>query len=168
MSRHSGSVLFVLAVVGVAVAFSTPASASFSIFPSGNTVVAGSGGSANQWDVAAKALQSVKVTTPPIVTDTAFREALADNFDAIDVNGDGFVSYAEAVAYLPGLTSAQFVAVDANDDGKISKAEAGIADAGCGCAGIDLSDPSAIIVALLAFLGLILGYFHLCASCSGK
>ena len=168
MLRHSGSVLFFLAVLGVAVACSTTASANFSIFPSGNTVVTGSGSGGNQWDVAAKGLQSVKATTPPIVTDTAFRQALADNFAAMDTNGDGVVTYAEAVAYLPGLTPAQFALVDANGDGKITPAEAGIAGAGCSCAAIDLSDPSSIIVAVLASIGLVLGYFHLCSSCSDK
>ena len=61
-------------------------------------------------------------------------DKLTAGFDAVDGNGDGQVSYFEALVALPDLSSATFNALDTNGDGQISRAEAGL-DNGGGCAG---------------------------------
>ena len=81
--------------------------------------------------------------TPP--TESDLRDALAANFTAMDTNQDGTVSFAEALAALPGLTQAVFNALDTDANGQISTAEAGQStegegegegeDEGGGCAG---------------------------------
>ncbi len=73
--------------------------------------------------------------TPP--TETALRDKLTAAFSAMDLNGDGRISYEEAAASLPGLTEAIFALLDTDHDGQISQAEAGLDEnAGCsGCSG---------------------------------
>jgi hypothetical protein len=87
---------------------------------------------AKAWDVPSYASLSVKATTGPSETETEFREALEDNFAAMDTNSDGKVSFEEAAAYNSGLTQDVFYAVDANGDGFITKEEV---EQGAGCAG---------------------------------
>jgi beta-lactam-binding protein with PASTA domain len=70
---------------------------------------------------------------PPVDVDTA-QEQLMEAFDTADINGDGKLSFEEALASVPGLTQAVFDALDTNGDGYLSPAELGM-DAGCGCAG---------------------------------
>jgi hypothetical protein len=143
MGIHHKMVLVLLIVVGGVAGFAATAHAA-------------------QWDVPDYTTLSIKATTPVVETEAAFRAALTADFDDIDTNGDGSVSLAEAQAANAGLTAAVFNAVDTNGDGLISPAEAGIGG-GCACTGIDLSDPAAIIVAVLAFLGLAVGWF--CSGC---
>jgi len=69
---------------------------------------------------------------PP--TEADLRTALTSAFSTADINGDGSVSYAEALIALPGLTEAVFNAVDGDGNGQISLAEAQSAGA-VGCAG---------------------------------
>ena len=105
------------------------------------TVFMATANAAQQWDVPDYTTLSIKTTTGPAETETSFREALEDNFAGMDANSDGFVSYAEAQAALPGLTQDVFNAVDANGDGKISReeAEAGSGCCGCSCSKSDLT-----------------------------
>ncbi len=73
---------------------------------------------------------------PETPTEEDLRGQLTAAFNAIDTNGDGQVSYAEAAAVLPGLPQAVFNLVDTNGDGQISLAEAGLDEGGCkGCNG---------------------------------
>lgn len=95
---------------------------------------------AKAWDVPAYATLSVKVTTGPAETETAFREALADSFAAMDTNDDNKVSWTEALAFIPNLTQDVFYTVDVNGDGYITKEEA---EAGAGCAGCSCSQGDA-------------------------
>jgi hypothetical protein len=69
----------------------------------------------------------------PVNTDTA-RQQLADNLDTADTNGDGALSFDEAVAAVPGLLRAVFNALDTNGDGQLSADELGV-NRGAGCAG---------------------------------
>lgn len=138
MLFHRNAALFLLTVLVATATFTAPANAT------------------QQWDVPDYTTLSVKATTPPIETSDLL-ELLETSFDDVDTNGDGEVSFAEAQAALPGLTQDVFDSVDTNGDGQISKDEAG-SGAGCNCNGIDWSDPSAIIIAILSFLGLIVGY----------
>jgi formylglycine-generating enzyme required for sulfatase activity len=59
-------------------------------------------------------------------------QMLLDAFDAADTNGDGKLSYEEALAIITGLTRDQFNALDTNGDGFLSLEELGGED-GCGC-----------------------------------
>ena len=149
MSFHRNAASLFLMVLVATVAFTATAGAA--------TVLSGSGGSATQqWDAPDYSSLSVKQTTPPIETSDLL-ELLETSFAEVDTDGDGQVSFAEAEAALPGLTQAAFDAADTNGDGQISKDEAGIGS-GCNCNGIDFSDPSAIVIAIISFLGLIVGY----------
>ncbi len=72
--------------------------------------------------------------TPP--TETELRDLLASSLDSVDTNGDGQVSYAEALAALPGLPEAVFNAIDSDGNGQVTADEAGVDQGGCaGCAG---------------------------------
>jgi hypothetical protein len=62
------------------------------------------------------------------------KQELADAYDSADTNGDGTLSFGEAVASVTGLTRAVFDELDANGDGQLSAAELGLED-GAGCAG---------------------------------
>ena len=123
MAYNRKAVLFFLVVLGAVVAVTATANA------------------AQQWDVPDYTTLSVKATTGPVETETSFREALEENFAGMDTNSDGFVSYAEAQAALPGMTQDVFYAVDTNGDGKVSheEAEAGSGCAGCSCSRCDFS-----------------------------
>lgn len=96
---------------------------------------------AQQWDVPDYTSLSVKSTTAPVETETSFREALEHNFDAMDTDQDGQISYAEALAALPGLTQDVFDSVDTNGNGQIShkEAECGEGCFGCSCHKSDLT-----------------------------
>ncbi len=69
---------------------------------------------------------------------------LAAGFNAADTNGDGRISYAEALAAIPRLTLAVFNELDTDGDGALSRAELGLdEEAGCfGCqkSGFTLTD----------------------------
>ncbi len=125
MTLTRKAVFVSLIVLGAIIAF-TPAA--------GAAGVAGSDAT-NQWDAPAYDTLSVKATTPPVETETSFREALLEDFDEMDTNGDNQVSFAEAHAALPGLTQAVFDMVDTNGDGQISRAEAGLGGGCFGCNG---------------------------------
>jgi sugar lactone lactonase YvrE len=72
----------------------------------------------------------------PPSTEAELRAALTASFDTMDANGDGVVTYSEALTALPGLTVAVFNAVDADGNGQVSAEEAGVGASGCaGCAG---------------------------------
>jgi hypothetical protein len=72
--------------------------------------------------------------TPP--TEAELRGRLTTYFNAMDTNGDGKISFAEAQAALPGLTQAVFNAVNISGNGLISRTEAGLDETGSGgCAG---------------------------------
>lgn len=53
----------------------------------------------------------------------------------MDTNGDGRISFAEALAGIPGLTLAVFNELDTDGDGALGRAELGLdEEAGClGC-----------------------------------
>lgn len=63
---------------------------------------------------------------------------LAAGFNAADTNGDGRISYAEALAAIPGLTLAVFNELDTDGDGALARAELGL-DAEPGCFGCQKS-----------------------------
>ena len=84
---------------------------------------AASASAAQQWDVPDYTALSIKSTTAPIPTETTLLDALAANFDAIDTNHDGRVSFAEAQTALPGLTLDVFELVDTNHNGYITRQE---------------------------------------------
>lgn len=56
-----------------------------------------------------------------------FLNDLKTNFNSVDTNKDGKISYEEAVAKYPTLTRDTFNSADTNKDGYIDKAEAGVA-----------------------------------------
>jgi hypothetical protein len=90
--------------------------------------------------VASESAVALTVSTGPCEgpppTEGALRNLLTQTFDAVDGNGDSQISYAEALAALPGLTQAVFSAVDSDGDGQISRVEAGLSESGSGgCAG---------------------------------
>jgi Ca2+-binding EF-hand superfamily protein len=60
-------------------------------------------------------------------------QILLDAFDTADTNGDGKLSYEEALAIIIGLTRDQFNALDTNGDGFLSLEELGGEEDGCGC-----------------------------------
>jgi formylglycine-generating enzyme required for sulfatase activity len=66
------------------------------------------------------------------LTQEEIMQILLDAFDAADTNGDGKLSYEEALAIVTGLTQDQFNALDTDDDGFLSIEELG-GDGGCGC-----------------------------------
>ena len=72
----------------------------------------------------------------PMDADTA-REKLDAALATADTNNDGRLSFAEAVAVLPGLTQSVFDTLDGDGDGQLSSDELGVkADSGCaGCRG---------------------------------
>jgi hypothetical protein len=74
----------------------------------------------------------VKQNTGPIPTETALRDLLEEDFDGVDTDQNDLISYAEALAALPGLTQEAFDVVDGNGDGQISREEA---ENGGGCFG---------------------------------
>jgi beta-lactam-binding protein with PASTA domain len=69
----------------------------------------------------------------PVDADTA-KEALAAAYDSADTNGDGALSFDEAVAAVPGLIRPTFDALDTDSDGQLTPDELGLDD-GSGCAG---------------------------------
>ncbi len=79
-------------------------------------------------------------STPP--TEAQLQDLLTASFDTVDTNGDGQISFAEALAALPGLTQAVFNAMDSSGDGLISRTEAAVVEGegegeggGGGCTG---------------------------------
>ncbi|MCK5862226.1 MAG: EF-hand domain-containing protein, partial [Candidatus Hydrogenedentes bacterium] len=61
-------------------------------------------------------------------------ELLIAQFNEIDTNGDGVLSYDEVAAAVPGMTQAQFNEIDTNADGSLSLDELEtFLDKGCGC-----------------------------------
>ncbi len=56
--------------------------------------------------------------------EAAARPKLAERFDTIDANKDGFISRDEMRAAHQKMAAAKFKSVDTNGDGRISKAEA--------------------------------------------
>ena len=57
------------------------------------------------------------------MTIAAIASDLLSNLQAADTNGDGQLSFTEAVAQIPGLTASQFDTLDTNSDGGLSDAE---------------------------------------------
>ncbi len=120
-------VLVLLVVLGVA---------GFTASANADTGLIGVGSAATQqWDAPDYSALSVKATTAPAITETAFLQALGSSFDSIDTNHDGVVTYAEALAAFPGLTQDVFYAVDADGNG-ITEAEV---QSATGCAGCSKS-----------------------------
>ena len=72
---------------------------------------------------------------PPVPpTAEEARALLAAGFDAADTDRDGHISFAEAAAFVEGLTRAVFDELDANADEMLDRAELGLdVDDGCGC-----------------------------------
>ena len=56
---------------------------------------------------------------------TALRATLLAQFDTLDLNGDGSLSYAEALGRVADLTQEEFDALDTDDNGELSLAELG-------------------------------------------
>lgn len=69
---------------------------------------------------------NTKGTSITITGSEQFLNDLRTNFNSVDTNNDGKISYDEAVTYYPTLTRDVFDSADANKDGYIDKAEAGI------------------------------------------
>ncbi len=70
--------------------------------------------------------------TPPTAEEA--RTQIAAAIDTVDSNGDGLVSFTEAVAALPGITRTVFDQLDINGDGSLDSTELGIDQAsGCNC-----------------------------------
>jgi chitodextrinase len=67
-------------------------------------------------------------------TEASLRARLAVDFDVMDTDGNGTVSFAEALTTLTNLTQKVFNAVDTDGDGQISRDEAGLKPK-CGCFG---------------------------------
>jgi len=67
-----------------------------------------------------------------ILTLEEIMQILLDAFDAADTNGDGKLSYEEALAIIAGLTQEQFNAIDTDGDGFLSLEELGC-ERRCGC-----------------------------------
>jgi len=67
----------------------------------------------------------------PKAVETA-RGLLEADFDALDTDGSGGLSLAEARARIWNLTGLMFAALDTDGDGELSEAELAAAD-GCGC-----------------------------------
>jgi hypothetical protein len=80
------------------------------------------------------------------------RALLNADFDAVDSNGDGQVSYSEALIALPGVPADAFNEIDVNGDGQISRAEAGVATDG-GCAGCGAGKRALSLVKIKGSLG---------------
>jgi beta-lactam-binding protein with PASTA domain len=66
----------------------------------------------------------------PVDTNTA-QQQLAELFNQTDTNGDGNLSFEEAMTAVPGLTQTIFDALDTNGDGQLSQSELGL-KTGCG------------------------------------
>ena len=79
------------------------------------------------------------------------REVHVTSYDA---NGDGNLSFKEAIAGIPALTQAVFDALDTNGDGYLSPDELGV-DAGSDCAGCRGARSTWLGDAMTAMLGLI-------------
>jgi hypothetical protein len=73
-------------------------------------------------------------TDPATLDVETAREELTQLFETADTNSDGQLSYEEAVAVLPELTTPLFNELDADQDGQLSPGELE-ADKGCGCSG---------------------------------
>ena len=130
--------LFSVAALTFVVPVAVGAESGAAIFPKGTGALAGvASGAVQGWDVPDYSSLVVKQTTGPVVTETALRDLLDANFDGVDTDQNGGVSYAEALAALPGLTQDVFDAVDSNGDGEISRKEAEDAHGCCGCSGGD-------------------------------
>ena len=72
--------------------------------------------------------------TPPTTEEA--RSQIAAMIASVDANGDGLISYSEALAALPELTQDVFNQLDTNGDGSLDKTELGLEDSsesGCNC-----------------------------------
>lgn len=49
--------------------------------------------------------------------------------EIVDTDGDGLISFAELLTFMPALTEQEFQALDANADGVLSTEELGAAEA---------------------------------------
>ncbi len=74
---------------------------------------------------------AVSLGVDPKAVETA-RELLEADFDALDTDGSGGLSLAEARVRIGNLTELMFAALDTDGDGELSEAELAAAD-GCGC-----------------------------------
>lgn len=74
---------------------------------------------------------AVSLGVDPKAVETA-RELLEADFDALDTDGSGGLSLAEARARIGNLTDLMFAALDTDGDGELSESELAAAD-GCGC-----------------------------------
>lgn len=63
----------------------------------------------------------ISVAALALMSAPAFAQAA--DFSTADANGDGQVTYEEAVAVLPDLTEDQFKAADTDSNGTLSEAE---------------------------------------------
>jgi hypothetical protein len=102
------------------------------------TVASGSVVSQNPEAAASAALGTAVALAVSKGSETTAADLLAklqSSFAAIDTDGNKKISYAEALAVLPGLTQAVFNAVDSAGDGQISYTEAGLKEPQCGCSG---------------------------------
>jgi beta-lactam-binding protein with PASTA domain len=68
------------------------------------------------------------------------RALLAALFEEADTDGDGKLSWEEALAAVPSLSRAVFDELDTNTDGYLDRAELGLPEEGCGACGCQKGD----------------------------
>jgi Ca2+-binding EF-hand superfamily protein len=82
-----------------------------------------------------------------------------DNFDAVDTDHDGTISFAEAQAAQPRLTTEDFAELDADSDGMLTKEELetylGLSQCCFNCSGGGLS--AGAVAGIIAFVVAVFG-----------